>query len=312
MNIEIDHIDSRGDQQRINLQLARVGFAKHMAVAGQQYAPSLSKFFRTLGMFFHYSAYIQRDAFNNDCFSEPPAAFSDPTEKNQFSNLAGKAIADFLSKRIDNSLFTVNYEAAMRILGHRIIGPRPDLIAFSPQSMFALEAKGRSKTYPGNMVKHKNQSQTGPISVNFSVACVSYDLYNKVKCKYYDPYNDNVPYDNTTLRATSRIYYSGLSEFLNEKYFEINNIEIQGEPFFEVNLSYRTMERIFNTETPPFRPFHYFELFEYYRPTLILPNEIKIFAKDGITNEINPFNFEQSLKDNLYVDKDRVGLRIRR
>jgi hypothetical protein len=312
MNIQVDHIDSRGNQNNRNFHLTRVGFAKHMAIAGQRYSPHLSKFFRTLGMFFHYSAYIQRNAFNNDRFSEPPIALSDPTEKNQFSNLAGKAIADFLSKRIDNSLYTVNYEAAMRILGHKIIGQRPDLIAFSRQSMFALEAKGRSQGNSGNMANHKAQSGTGPIPVNFSVACVSYDLYNQVKCNYHDPYNDNVPYDNTTLSATSRIYYSGLSEFLNEKFFEINDVEIQGEKFIEINLSYRTMERIFKDEIPPLRPFHYFELFEFYRPSLILPNDIRVFARDGITNEINPFNFEQSQKDNLYVDNDRVGLRIRR
>ena len=100
--------------------------------------------------------------------------------------------------------------------------------------------------------------------------------------------------------------------FLNEKFFEINNIEIQGEKFIEINLSYRTMERIFKDEIPRFRPFHYFELFEFYRLSLILPNNIREFAQKGITNELNPYNFEQSEKNTLYIDNDRVGLRIRR
>jgi hypothetical protein len=74
---------------------------------------------------------------------------SDPTEKGQFSNLVGKAIADFLSKRIDHSLFTVNYEAAMRLkdISLSISGKqirRPDLPAFVPNATFAIEAKGFS------------------------------------------------------------------------------------------------------------------------------------------------------------------------
>ncbi|MDN5201147.1 hypothetical protein QQ008_07235 [Fulvivirgaceae bacterium BMA10] len=205
----------------------------------------------------------------------------------------------------------MNYEAAMRILGHRMKGQRPDLIAFSRQSMFALEAKGRSQSNAGNMANHKNQSQTGPIPVNFSVACVSYDLYNQVKCNYHDPYNDNIPYDNTTLSATSRNYYSGLSEFLNEKFFEIGEVQIQGEMFIEIKLSHRTMERTFKDEIPPFRLFRYLELFELYRPSLILPNDIRLFAREGITNELSPFSFEETQKDNLYVDNDRIGLRIK-
>jgi hypothetical protein len=37
-------------------------------------------------------------------------------KKDNSPNLAGKAIADFLSKRIDQSIFTVNYEAAMILM----------------------------------------------------------------------------------------------------------------------------------------------------------------------------------------------------
>ncbi len=69
------------------------------------------------------------------------------------------------------------------------------------------------------MTTHKNQSTTGGIPVNFTVACVSYNLYNQVKCKYYDPYNDNIQFDFEGLKELTKIYYSGLSEFLNEKFF---------------------------------------------------------------------------------------------
>lgn len=116
MNIPVEYKDSAGTISNRTFNLTRLAFAKHMAIAGQGYAPRPQKLLRTIGVFFHYGYYIQsHDFYNNNCFSEPPIQLSDPTEKGQFSNLVGKAIADFLSKRIDNSLFTVNYEAKITI-----------------------------------------------------------------------------------------------------------------------------------------------------------------------------------------------------
>jgi hypothetical protein len=132
MNISVEYIDSTGAVFYPTYYMSRLALAKHLAIAGQGYAPRPQKLMRTLGMFFHYSYYTQKASFNNNRFSEPPTELSDPTEKGQFSNLTGKAIADFLSKRIDNSLYTVNYEAVMRLSGHLLKGQRPDLIAYSP------------------------------------------------------------------------------------------------------------------------------------------------------------------------------------
>lgn len=189
---------------------------------------------------------------------------------------------------------------------------RPDLIAYTQNSMFAIEAKGYSNGC-GNMTTHKNQSRTGGIPINFSVTCVSYNLYNNVKCKYHDPYNDNVPYDNELLKKLTQKYYGGLSEFLNEKYFKYGEIEIQGEKFYEVELSYRPFEKLYPDEFP-FRHFWHFEILDYYRPRLILPFAIRDYAKDGITNETKPFIFEtvKEQEKNLYIDNDRIGLQIRR
>lgn len=319
MNIAVEYIDQSGTTHNQTHRLTRLAFAKHLAVAGQGYAPKPQKLIRTLAMFFHYSYYTQRQAFYNDRFSQPPIQLSDPTEKGQFSNLAGKAIADFLSKRIDQSIYTVNYEAAMRV--HNPIIPlsvngrqvrRPDLLAYTSNSRFAIEAKGFSGGF-GNMNNHKNQSQTGGIRVNFTIASVSYDLYNQVKCKYHDPFNDNVPYDNELLRRLTRQYYSGLSEFLNEKYFNYRVTEIQGEKFYEIELSYKPFEKLFPDEFP-FRHFWHLEILEYYRPRIILPFAIRDYAENGITNEVRPFIFETN-KDqgqDIYIDNDRIGLRIRR
>lgn len=311
MNISVEYKDTAGTMSNRTYKMSRLAFAKHLAVAGQGYAPSPQKLVRTIAMFFHYSYYIQRQAFYNDKFSEPPIQLSDPTEKGQFSNLAGKAIADFLSKRIDNSLYTVNYEAAMRMRGMLLNVGRPDLLAFTPNSMFAIEAKGHYGG-AGNMTTHKNQSQTGGIPVNFTVACISYDLYNNVKCKYHDPFNENVPYDNVTLSGLTRNYYKGLSDFLDQKFFEYRELKYQGEDFYEIELSHRNFGKFFPEEFP-FRPFWHFEILDYLRPRLILPKNIREFAQKGITNEAKPFIFEASdrKENNIYIDNDRVGLRLR-
>ena len=310
MNIPVNYIDQNGNTQNLNYNLSRVAFAKHMAIAGQGYAPRLHKLLRIFSMFFHYMYYIQRDSFYNNSFSEPPIQLSDPTEKGQFSNLAGKAIADFLSKRIDQSIFTVNYEAAMRLKGMPLNVGRPDLLAYKQNSMFAIEAKGYSGGH-GNMTTHKTQSKTGGIPVNFTVACVSYNLYNNIQCNYHDPYYDDISYDNELLKMLTKQYYSGLSEYLNEKYFKYDEVEIQGEKFYEVKLSYRPFEKLFPDEFP-FRHFWHCEILEYYNPRIILPFAIRDYAENGITNEIKPFIFETKEQDyNTYIDNDRIGLRIR-
>lgn len=310
MNISVEYKDRAGVISNPTYNITRLVFAKHLAIAGQGYSPRPQKLLRTIGMFFHYSKYLQRRPFYNDQFSEPPIELSDPTEKGQFSNLAGKAIADYLSKRIDGSILTVNYEAAMRLRNMPINVGRPDLLAYSQNSMFAIEAKGYSGG-AGNMTTHKTQSTTGGIPVNFTVACVSHNLYNNIQCKYHDPYNDNIPYDFEGLTELSRKYYSGLAGFLNEEYFKYQKTEINGEPFYAVELSFRKFEKLFMDEFP-FPPFHFFELFEFYRPQIILPANIKELAKNGIPKNMKPFEFEMSKESNVYIDNDRIGLRIRR
>ncbi len=320
MNIDVEYIDQTGVVHNQTHRMTRLAFAKHLAIAGQRYAPKPQKLIRTLAMFLHYSSYMQRQEFRNDRFSEPPIKLSDPTEKGQFSNLAGKAIADFLSKRIDHSLYTVNYEAAMRI--HNPPIPlfvngkqvrRPDLLAFTNNSTFALEAKGFSSNGSGNMAKHKAQSRTGGIPVNFTVASVAYNLYDQVKCKYHDPFNDDIPYQEELLIGLTKDYYSDLSEFLNEEFFDYNIYEYQGEKFYEIHLTYRLVRKLFPNEMR-FRPFWHHEFFEIYNPTLLLPYHINDYAKNGISRDIKPLNFqsESDLPNNyLYVDNDRIGLRIR-
>jgi hypothetical protein len=116
----------------------------------------------------------------------------------------------------------VNYEAVMRLKKHKIKGERPDLVAYSPIGMFSIEAKGRHENNPGDMTEHKTQAQSGPIGVNFSVACISYNIFNRVTCNYHDPFNENVRYDNESLQALTKKYYSGLSTMHIAKIKQMN------------------------------------------------------------------------------------------
>ncbi|TPD73753.1 hypothetical protein [Flavobacterium microcysteis] len=278
-------------------------------MAGQGFAPRPSKLFRTLGMALHYSYYLRRGSFYNNHFSQPPIGLSDPTEKGQFSNLAGKAIADLLSKRIDNSLLTVNYEAEMRLRGIPLVGQRPDLLAYTSSSTrFAIEAKGYTNG-TGDMTDHKIQANSGNhiIPVNFSVASVSYNIYNSIRCNYHDPFNENVIIGDDDLINISKQYYSGFAEFLDNDYFEIGQRNYGEESFYEVGLSYRQFRKMFK-DNSRFPSFMFHEIFDIYRPRLIIPVDVIEYSKFGITNQTKPFNYIQ--QKNLYIDNDRIGLTI--
>lgn len=318
MDIAVEYKDTKGVKSNRSYRMSRLAFAKHLAIAGQGYAPQPNKLMRAIAMFVHYGNYMRRHEFSRNRFSLPPDQLYDPTEKGQFSNLAGKAIADFLSKRIDNSHYTVNYEAAMKLLGMPIKGPRPDLLAFDSNKrlQFAMEAKGFSDG-TGNMADHKAQAGSGDIHVNFTVACVSHHLYNRVKCKYHDPIGQNIPFNTELFAALTKQYYSGLKGFLNRKLFEYNEVEHNGEGFYEIRLSRRFFKKMLPMpdHLPPEFFFHYLD---FYDLTLLLPVAIHDYAERGLSTDLQPFKYSSDQEtdnlyraDNIYIDYDRVGLRIR-
>lgn len=311
MNIPVDYIDTLGHNHSLNFNISRIAIAKHLALAGQGFAPKPSKLFRILGMALHYSNYIQRNSFYNNRFSLPPDKLSDPTEKGQFSNLVGKAVADYLSKRINNSLLTVNYEAEMRSRGIPLIGSRPDLLAYtSASTRFAIEAKGYTSGSSGNMTNHKRQAQSGNhiIPVNFSIASVSYNIYDSIKCKYHDPFNENIEIDNEEFINSAKLYYSGFAEFLDEKYFEINEVRFEEQEFYEIGLSHKHLEKML-TDDFRINRFVFYEIFDIYKPRLIIPKKIIEYSESGITKELEPFKYIQ--ENGIYIDNDRIGLKIR-
>lgn len=60
MDIRVEYKDAAGIIINQTHSLTRLAFAKHLAIAGQGYAPRPQKLIRTLSMFLHYSYYIQR------------------------------------------------------------------------------------------------------------------------------------------------------------------------------------------------------------------------------------------------------------
>lgn len=146
---------------------------------------------------------------SNGCFTLPPILKNDPTERNYVSNRIGRALADYCAKRISRARFTHCYESAMRMSGRSIRGCRPDFYCDTLSKQFSVEAKGFSRASVSDeaMEKHKNQAQSGPLSVHFSKACVSYDLYRAPKVKYYDPPN-------------ASMYDGNLNSHLSEEYYE--------------------------------------------------------------------------------------------
>ncbi len=310
MNIEVEYIDQAGLIHNQTHRMSRLTFAKHMAFAGQGYRIKPSNLLRTLGMFFHYSRYIKKQEFYmNHCFSLPPKIFHDPTEQGQFSNIAGKAIADFLSKRIDNSFFTINYEAVTQ---KPLIGQRPDLVAFSQNAVFTIEAKGRRANNPGNMAEHKIQASSGNLNRHYSVASVSYNIYDKVLCNYHDPINEKNEYDSEGLRKSSAKFYSNLLDFINKDYFEVNKINYQNEVFYEIGFSTQKLFKNFEE----FEKYSYFnhwyhDFLNYYNPKLILPGNIENLSKNGLKRDTKPFIFDDK-ENKVYIDRDRIGLSIRK
>jgi hypothetical protein len=308
MNFDVEIKDTNENISTSGYNLSMPALVKHLALSGCHFMPNMQQFFRGIGMFLHYGYYLQKKSFDKNKFSKPPDCISDPTEQSQFSNLTGKAIADFLSKRIDNSMFTVNYEAAMKVIKLHIKRKRPDLLAFTTNSMFAIEAKGYSNSIK-NMKKYIKQSQSGKISVAFYVASVSHNLYKKVKCKYYKSsplsiYNNDVK--KRILKELSKNYYSEFLKFMNENHSQNETEWFSDEEFYKIDLLYKYFEEYF--ETFPLKIWLK-KILNFYKPKLIIPKNIRKYAEEGLPDNIEPFEFDNNNR-NVYIDNDRIGIEL--
>jgi len=294
MNIKVEYKDSQGNITNQNYPLTYLGILKYLAIAGQGYMPTLKKFWRTLGMFLVYAEYLDICRFyNKNAFSIPVGYFYDPTEKNHFSNLIGKAIADFLAKTISHAQITLNYEAEMKKRNMKIKGKRPDLFCIAKPYTFSIEAKGYSSQYVGNKRINafiKNRKVAQPIKVNFSIISISYNIYSSIKVKYYDPeYNNNK--ENNLEQDLIKNYYLGLKEYLNRDFFHIEEVMINSRKYYRLDL--RDLPCLLHV-------FPYFST----KISILIDKRINNYAETGILDSYNAPFFEE---ENIFIDSDGIG-----
>jgi hypothetical protein len=299
LRIDVEYIEGTGSISQRAERISFLGFLKHLAMAGQGYIPTVKEYTRVIGMLLHYIEYLSPTTFNNSHFSEPPPERRDPTEKGQFSNLVGKAFGDLLGKRISGAKVTFGYEAAMSVRGHKIGGGRPDLYCIGDGFQFSIEAKGYDAGHISqkDMIKHKDQSRRGPLAVNFTIASVAYNLYNTVRCKYHDPFNDTVHYNEKLNRRILQIYYRGIFEYIESLFPTSSFDEIPEVSCYFI--------RIIGPDTP-------YPVFVDEKRVLGLIID-KSFKRYTLPELVDLPDFhDRAIEDSLYfLDTDGIGLALR-
>jgi len=103
------------------------------------------------------------------------------------------------------------------------------------------------------------------------------------------------------------------------------------EDFYKIDLSYEYFEEHFN-EFP--LKIWLLEILNFYKPKLIIPKDIEKYAKEGLTDDVEPFEFESNRNNsnnrntdngnfnnenidngnsnnrNIYIDNDRIGIEL--
>lgn len=237
MEYKLIHQDAAGKKTTSVDCISFLAFVKHATFAGinRQFFPRLP--FRYSGLFFEFApSFLWADHFRM-----LPELVNDPTETAYISNRIGRAFADYFAKKLYGARFTHSYECAMELKGYPISGERPDFYCDTLSKQFAVEAKGYSTQSISDsaMTKHKAQSKTGPLPVNFSAASVAYNLYKTPKIKFYDPEGDNVPYDDSLNLQLRDLYYRSILYFIDR----VGNQRSQSEfsDYFAYDIPYPFM-----------------------------------------------------------------------
>lgn len=240
MHVNVEYIDRHKALTFHTLQISLPAFLKHAAIAGSGddlgVLPSLA---RGIGTMLFYGRYIDAPwLFRFKGFQRPDLKFHDPTEIGDFSTLVGKTLADYLAKRLLHAKFTHTYEAAMCATGYKSFGSRPDFYCTTENEQFAMEAKGFSKRTisDSEMAVHKAQSASGPIPVNFSIASVTYNIYDGPRCKFHDPVSDNTVFHKEENNRLAKLYYRTLYGHLND-YITPRRFDFAGRQYSAFNIS---------------------------------------------------------------------------
>lgn len=304
MELKVKHKTQNGEIRDETHSLGYYALIKHIVCAGTgrfSIFNSLYYLRKSFGMLSYYNEYLNRHDFELGKFSCPPETSNhyDPTELSQFSCIAGKGIADFLAKRIDNAIFSVGYEAFLKQNRITLRGTRADLVLFKNNGeRFVLESKGRKSKYEEKTLNdalqqtRKGLSVLSQYEINFGVVCASFDLYNDIKSYYYDPsFGDEIK-RNSTLKELSKLYYKSFFEILkNSK--NTKTFKHKGEVFINIELS----------------EFSIFENHPLYNTSLIVPHNIEELSETGISENNIPTFKKSEIDDNelIYIDNDKIG-----
>lgn len=288
MRYSLKHLKSNGRLESSSGDIGYLAFCKHLAFAGFGVHKSPMLAYRYLGYFFEFRQYWRH---NPNHFSIIPPFNNDPTEKAYISKKIGCAFADYFAKRLYKARYTHAYEDVMIRQGFPIQNERPDYYCDNLKQQFAIESKGfsRKSVSTNDMNEHKQQSQSGPVPVNFSIASVSYDLYSKPKIKYYDPINENVEYNEDVNQQLRSLYYDAVIELIE---------------FFGSERS-----------TSDFSDYYTYDLFPFIEQNFRLIIHRAIVTREWSENEWlpNPNESDRDLEDGYapYIDLDGIGLLMR-
>ena len=240
MNLEVDYIDQRNRRSNVSVKITYLQFLKSFVVAGQGRMPTVATWKEMFGSNITYGKYLRTRFFRDFSFKTAAGDRFDPTAQGDFSTLVGKAFADILAKRLGGATITFGYEAALKQAGLNLIGRKPDMLCTSPTSTFTLESKGFAvaSVSDNEMKQHKAQARSGQIRGDFHVACVSYNLYDKPKCKYHDPESTGNKASSDLIRDLVRSYYEGWNSFLRMPMTEISKINIAGRFFYLISQTF--------------------------------------------------------------------------
>lgn len=285
MEYKLIHLDNKGLIKTSLGDISFLAFVKHATFAGLENPRIILHPLRYSGFFFDFASSF----FGSNHFCKYSGLEKDPTETAYLSNRIGRAFADYFSKKIYGAKFTHSYECAMALQKLPIKGDRPDFYCDTLTAQFAVEAKGYSaqSISDSDMRKHKKQSATGPLSVNFSVASVAYNLYKKPKIKFYDPVGSNEPY-NLELNSKLRdFYYFNVMEFIEA--FSYSRTQSELPDYYAYNL-------------PPL----FYPICEFLVNKQIV--ERKFVDTDWIEAMKN-VRIENQEYDDFYIDVDGIGLK---
>ncbi|HGP0626847.1 TPA: hypothetical protein ACKPX6_004466 [Serratia marcescens] len=287
MKYELIHLNNKNVINTSRGDISFLAFIKHAAFSGL----SNPYIFRHPLRYASFFCEFIPSFFGSNHFRKYSGLEKDPTETAYISNRIGRGFADYFSKKIYGAKFTHSYECAMELKGYPIKGDRPDFYCDTLTTQFAVEAKGYSvqSVSDREMVKHKKQSGTGPLSINFSVASVAYNLYKKPKIKFYDPIGNDESYDHDLNSLLRDLYYQNALDFIESIADHIVQSELPD--YYAYNI------------TNPFFPFRQF---------LVNKNivEQKFMGAEGMAAMRN-MNIESQENDDLYIDVDGIGLKGR-